>query len=105
MDTVSYELDDGSVVRFEVNEDDMPSGWANVTGDDGIAGKLRESIQPAMAAASEVLNQVQRTGPHGVKIEFGVKASGDANWFVARASTEGHIKVTLEWDYREAGGS
>jgi Trypsin-co-occurring domain 1 len=90
---VSYELDAETVVRFEIE----PSADFRPAGPDEIAGRLREAVGPAVAAAGAVLERVKQVAPHEIKLRFGIKVSGTANWFVAKAATEGNFEVELTW--------
>ncbi|HZN20350.1 MAG TPA: CU044_2847 family protein [Micromonosporaceae bacterium] len=98
---VTYEVDDDTTVRFEVEpvEGFVPAGL------DEIAGRVQEAVAPAVAAARAVLGQVRALSPDGVEVKFGVKVTGTANWFVAKAATEGNFEVTLSWQPDRAGGS
>jgi predicted neutral ceramidase superfamily lipid hydrolase len=89
----SYALDDGTVVRFEVE----PNTGFRPAGPDEIAGRIREAVAPAVAGARAVLEQVKAAGPRQVEVKFGIKVSGTANWLVAKAATEGNFEVTLTW--------
>jgi hypothetical protein len=90
---VGYTLDDGTVVRFEVE----PSEGFRPAGPDEIAGRLREAVAPAVAGAQAVLDKVKESGPDEVELKFGIKVSGTVSWLVARAASEGNFEVTLTW--------
>jgi hypothetical protein len=93
MAVVSYELDDGSVVRFECE----PGPGFQAAGADEVVGRLRDAVGPAVRAAKAVLEQVRDVGPEEISVSFGVKVTGTANWVVAKAATEGSFEVTLTW--------
>lgn len=97
---VSYEVDSETIVRFEV---DPSSEWEDVSAD-RIIGKIREAVTPAVHGAKEVLDAVKDAGPDEVEINFGIKVSGDANWFIARAATEANFDVTLTWKRKAPSG-
>jgi hypothetical protein len=90
---VTYQVDDGVTVGFEIEpvEGFVPCGVEEV------AGRVREAIEPAVAAARAVLGQVRELSPDGVDVKFGVKVTGTTNWLVAKAATEGNFEVTLSW--------
>jgi hypothetical protein len=102
---VTYKLDDATTVSFET---DPPAGFAPA-GPDEILGRLRDAIDPAVEAAKTVLDKIKEARPDQVEVKFGIKASGSANWLVARASGEGNFEVTLTWshynDHDRAGGA
>jgi hypothetical protein len=90
-------LEDGTVVRFEADPDDS----FHPVGADEVLGRIREAVQPAVAGARAVLEQVRAMHPDAVELKFGVKVTGAANWVVAKAATEANFEVTLSWS---AGG-
>src|SRR4051794_4371210 len=90
---VSYALDDGTVVRFEVE----PAGDFQPVGAREIAGEVAKAIGPAVDAARVGLDRVREMGPQKVEVKFGIKANGTANWLVAKAAAEGNFEVTLTW--------
>jgi hypothetical protein len=96
---VSYDLDDGTIVRFEIE----PSPDFRPAGPDEIAGRIRDAVAPAVDAARVVLDRVKAAGPDEVKLKFGVKVSGTASWFVAKAATEGNFEIELMWRPSTAG--
>jgi hypothetical protein len=97
-DFVRYRLDDGSEVMFETAESDLVAlhgGPPNVR--DG--GKLTERLRGVAEAAEQVAGSLRsRLAPDEVTLEFGLKLSGEVNWwFFAKSSGEGTIKVTVKW--------
>jgi hypothetical protein len=90
---VTYELDDETKVRFEI---DPTSEWADVSAD-RVLGKIREAVEPAVEGAKVVLERVREAGPDEIAVKFGIKVSGDMNWLIAKAATEANFEVTLTW--------
>jgi Trypsin-co-occurring domain 1 len=95
---VRFTLDDGSQVLFESAEGDLVAlhgGKPNVR----EGGRLTERLQAVAEAAEEVAGSLRsRLAPDEVSLEFGLKISGELNWwFFAKAQSEGTIKVTLKW--------
>jgi Trypsin-co-occurring domain 1 len=90
---VTYEVDDKTVVQFEID----PVDGFHPAGVGDVAGRVRAAAAPAIEAAREILTQARELAPHGVEVKFGVKVTGTANWFIARAATEGNFEVTLSW--------
>ena len=95
---VKFVLDDGSEVFFESAESDLVAlhgGEADVA--DG--GRLSARLGPVAEAASQVAESLRsRLTPDEVALEFGLKVSGEVNWwFFAKNQAEGTIKVTLNW--------
>ena len=94
---VRFTLDDGSEVLFESAESDLVAlhGGAPEVLD---GGKLTARLQGVAEAAEEVAGSLRsRLAPDEVSLEFGLKVSGEVNWFFANAQGEGAIKVTLRW--------
>lgn len=94
---VRYQVDASTVVGFEVEPE---SGW-HPAGAKEVAGRVREAVEPAVEAAKIVLEKVKDAKPSGVEVKFGIKVTGEANWIVARAATEGSFEVTLTWSAAE----
>lgn len=93
-EVVRFETEDGTVVLFEV---DPPEGYGNAGADDELIGRIEEAIEPAVKAARVVLAKLRDARPDEVEVKFGVKVSGQANWLVAKASTDANFEVTLTW--------
>jgi hypothetical protein len=93
-DVVSYELDDSSVVRFEI---DRPAGFRPAGGAGRAAGRVQDAIVPVVEAAKVVLGKVREAAPDEVEVTFGVKVSGLADWVIARAASEANFEIKLTW--------
>jgi hypothetical protein len=50
-----------------------------------------------VAAARVVLEKVRQMRPDEVEVKFALKASGSANWLVAKGSAEGNFEITVRW--------
>ncbi|MGH3205786.1 MAG: CU044_2847 family protein [Streptosporangiaceae bacterium] len=90
---VTYRVDDSTTAKFEIE----PTEGFRPAGPDEIAGRVREAVKPAVDAAQAVLDKVKEAGPDSVELKFGIKVSGSANWFVAKAAAESNFEVTLTW--------
>ena len=90
---VGYQLDDDTVVRFEYD----PEPGFDQAGPQEIVGQLREAIEPALAGAQLVMDRARSMSPDEVEVKFGLKVSGQMNWWVAKAATDGNFEVTLKW--------
>lgn len=95
MTQVSYELGDGTKVRFDT---DPVAGWRQV-GAEEVIGRIDDAVAPLVAGASVVLGKLKTIQPDGIELKFGVKVSGTANWVVAKAATEANFEVTLTWKH------
>ncbi|MGI9000724.1 MAG: CU044_2847 family protein [Pseudonocardia sp.] len=98
---VTYALDEETVVRFEIE----PSAGFRPAGPAEIAGRIRDAVAPAVEAARVVLDRVREAAPDEVTVKFGIKVSGTANWFVAKAATEGNFEIEMTWSPRPDGAS
>jgi hypothetical protein len=96
---VSYELDDDTVVRFEIEPTD---GWHDV-GADRVLGQITEAVAPAVNGARVVLEKAREATPDEIVVKFGIKVSGTTTWLVAKAATEGNFEVTLTWKPKSGG--
>lgn len=93
---VTYQLDDSTLVRFEI---EPPPGFqpaASTT----IAGRVRDAIAPAIETAQLVLDKAKALAPEEIEVKFGLKVSGKLDWIVARAASEGNFEITLTWKPR-----
>jgi hypothetical protein len=101
---VTYQVDESTTVKFEVE----PTEGFRPAGPDEVLGRVAQAIGPAVDAAKIVLERIKEARPDKVEMKFGVKASGEANWLVAKAVGEGNFEVTLIWSRNvhegEAGG-
>ncbi|HUN35291.1 MAG TPA: CU044_2847 family protein [Trebonia sp.] len=90
---VKYQLDDSTVVGFEFE----PGPGFHQAGTKEFVGQVRKAVEPAVEAASAVLDKVKEIKPDAVKVKFGVKVTGEASWVVAKAATEASFEITLTW--------
>ena len=90
---VKYQLDDSTLVGFEIE----PGQGFHQAGTKEFVGQVRKAVEPAVEAAQAVLEKVKQIEPDGVEVKFGVKVTGEANWVVAKAATEGSFEITLTW--------
>jgi hypothetical protein len=90
---VSYQLDDSTTVRFEI---EPPPGF-RPAGAEEIADPVREAVGPAVEAAKTVVDKVKEARPDQVELRFGIKVSGGANWLVAKAADEANFEISLTW--------
>jgi len=95
---VRFTLDDGSEVMFESSESDLVAQHGGRP-DVREGGRLAERLQEVVEAAEQVSESLRsRLAPDEVSLEFGLKVSGEVNWwFFAKSAGEGTIKVTAKW--------
>ena len=92
---VSYQLDDDSLVQFEI---EPTPGFRPAGGVGDVAGRVSAAVEPAVAAARIVLAKVRETRPDAVEVVFGIKVSGRLDWIVARAASEANFQIKLSWN-------
>ncbi|MEU9339190.1 CU044_2847 family protein [Streptomyces sp. NPDC048290] len=104
-DTTNFQASDGTVVWAEV--DDAPDRdpyepIARPRPDRAAdtAETLRQAVDRVRPAAQDVLDSLRAMpqSPDRVAMEFGVKLSAEAGVVLARAASEGHFKILLEWE-------
>lgn len=93
MAEVGYTLEDGTVVRFEV---EAGPGFAPAGGGE-VVGTLADAAAPLVAGARVLLDKVRESHPDQVEVRFAVKVTGTVHWLIAKAATEGNFEVTLTW--------
>jgi hypothetical protein len=95
---VRFTLDDGSEVMFESAESDLVASRGGPP-DVRDGGRLTAGLHAVAGAAAEIARSLRsRLAPDEVDLEFGLKVSGEVNWwFFAKSQGEGTIKVTLKW--------
>ncbi|MEV0638938.1 CU044_2847 family protein [Streptomyces sp. NPDC050619] len=113
-DITEFRASDGTVLRVEVDEPPPPHGGeayepvrrAREGRRASAADTLRQAVDRVRPAAQDVLDSLRAMpqAPDRVALEFGVKLSADAGVVLARASSEAHFKVLLEWE-RQPGGT
>jgi Trypsin-co-occurring domain 1 len=94
---------DGHDIVVEISEED-PGFHLISARDDKIAvaprrltemlGAVRKTIQTVVAEVADMDLPAARVGE--ITVEFGVKCSAEAGAYIAKASGEGHITVTIK---------
>ena len=98
---VTYLVDDATTVKLEIE----PVEGFRPAGPGEVLGRVQEAIAPAVEAAKTLLEKAKEARTDQVEVKFGVRASGEAKWFVAKAAGEGNFEVTLTWcrQHHDAG--
>jgi Trypsin-co-occurring domain 1 len=101
---VRYRLDDGSEVVFETAESDLVSLRGGAAVQDG--GRLSERLSGVAKAAEQIAGELRsRMTPDELSLEFGIKVSGELNWwFLAKSQGETAIKITVKWTNKATSG-
>jgi hypothetical protein len=94
---VTYRVDDATTVKLEI---DAAQGFQPATAGE-VLGLVQDAVAPAVSAAKAVLEKVKETRPDHVQVKFGVKASAEAKWLVAKAAGEANFEITLTWSRQD----
>jgi hypothetical protein len=100
LQVVTYRVNDATTIKLEIESAERfrPAGAGEV------AGRIRDAIAPAVEAAKAVLEKMKETQSDEIEVKFGIKASGEDSWLVAKAAGEGNFEVTLTWSRRAEDG-
>lgn len=99
---VEYQLDDGSTLLIEVDEQEE-GGVVKVARDDGnvfiqAGKKFREAIRSAKASTLTLLSELNDLPIDEMQVSFGLKSTGEAGFFaVGKVGMEANYQVTLKW--------
>jgi hypothetical protein len=94
---VTYRVDDATTVRLEIE----PTEGFHPAGPGDVLGRVQDAVAPAVEAAKAVLEKAKDARPDQVEVKFGVKASGEAKWLVAKAAAEANFEITLTWSHHD----
>lgn len=107
-DYIRFELPGGGRMFVETDE-------TGITDDDGSATEsdmglfrrearicespqpLTESLEAFIPSAEILLNKFRALCPDELKIDMGLKLSAEVGIAIAKASSEGHVLVSLSW--------
>ncbi|BCJ51326.1 hypothetical protein Asp14428_28010 [Actinoplanes sp. NBRC 14428] len=92
-EVVRYRVDADTVAQIEIE----PVAGFRPAGAADLAGTVKESAAPVVAAARVLLDEVRQAAPDSVQVKFGIKVTGTANWVLAKAATEANFEVTMIW--------
>jgi Trypsin-co-occurring domain 1 len=100
---VEFPMEDGSTILVEVDEPGMGGGTLR-------SGRPGEMIERARVTYEEALGKIQPAAvsiiarlrempepPSEISVELGIGLSAEAGAFLASASTQANLKLTLTW--------
>lgn len=100
---VEFPMEDGSTILVEVDEPGMGGGTLR----SGRAGDMierasvtyEEALGKIQPAAVSIVTRIRRMPepPTEIAVELGISLSAEAGAFIASASTQAHLKLTLTW--------
>jgi phage tail sheath gpL-like len=99
---VTYRVDDATTVKLEI---EPAEGFQPAASAAEVIGRVQDAVTPAVEAAKAVLDKVKEARPDQIEVKFGVKASGEATWLVAKAAGEANFEVTLTWNQHGQGAA
>jgi hypothetical protein len=98
---LEYLLENGSIVRLDVNSVDASDGVRGrrvgfLTRAEETFEAALDSLRPAVEAITRKLTNFQNV-PDEIGVEFGVRLSAEAGAIIASTSADAHITVKLGW--------
>lgn len=105
VELIRFELGNDTSVLVETADATLVRQHSgNLDSRDG--GPLEDKLAGAAEAAEAVSNALRdRLSPDELTLELGLKVSGQANWFIGKAASEGTLKVTLKWKKNDVDSS
>jgi len=99
---IQFELEDGSPVYVEVEDESGKEGWQRASRGEGAAERAGQLFTAAIArlrpAAEAVLQAFRELNtPDEINLEFGIKFNASAGAIIASVDSEAVFKVTLKW--------
>lgn len=100
---VSKDVEDGPVLVFEADRDDVESDLvlASEQSPGRVIGRVKESldqaleqIRPALASVTSTLAEL---GPAETEIEFGLKLGGETGVILSKGTAEVNFVVRMKW--------
>jgi hypothetical protein len=97
---VEFLLDDGSMLRVQAADADLPSGPVPASRGELLlaAGEtLEQSFQRVIPALSAMTTRLRDLSPDQLNVEFGLTLTAEAGIIVAKGAAEVHFTVNLGW--------
>ncbi|KZW98509.1 hypothetical protein JL49_22970 [Pseudoalteromonas luteoviolacea] len=108
-----FPSENGAAIYVEVDPEtpQTTGGRRQVSTDDGIIEQATVKLENAMDNLSVLLGNVVNTtavtveGVSEVKLELGVKLSGETGVVIAKTALEGNLKVSVTWKPKDQASS
>ncbi|KZN39393.1 hypothetical protein N480_00760 [Pseudoalteromonas luteoviolacea S2607] len=108
-----FPSENGAAIYVEVDTPALQNtgGRRQVSTDDGIIEQATVKLENAMDNLSALLGNVVNAtavaveGVSEVKLELGVKLSGETGVVIAKTALEGNLKVSVTWKPKEHASS
>ncbi len=100
---IDFQLDQQTTILVEAADDGTPKGMQHVSIGGATAEKAKEAFDTALAGikpiASSIMAQLKDAVADAkeIEVEFGIKLTATAGVVLAKASTEGHCKISIKW--------
>ena len=100
---VEFPLEDGSTILVEVDEPGMGGGTlrSGRTGDmiERASITYEDALGKIQPAAVSIVSRIRRMPepPTEIAVELGISLSAEAGAFIASATTQAHLILTLTW--------
>jgi hypothetical protein len=98
---IRFDLDGGGVVLVESDEDEPGIERASRLDDFVIqaGASLEQTLEHARSVADAAFAKLRglTREPDELEVEFGIRLTATAGAVVAKAATEGHLRVRLLW--------
>jgi hypothetical protein len=100
---IDFELDSQTTILVEAADDGTPQGQQHVSAVGAMTEKANEAFDTALAGikpiAQSIMVQLQEAAAEAkeIQVEFGIKLTATAGVVLAKASTEGHCKISIKW--------
>jgi hypothetical protein len=100
---IEFPSEQGGYILVEVDEPEVKGGMKRVSRDSNVPEKVQFTFQKAMntikPVAESLIGKIHELSVPAdeVEVKFGIKLTAEAGAFIASASTEGNLEVTITW--------
>ena len=102
---IAFESDEYGTILIEAHEplEDTRRGFSNSEESKTTQAKekFENSINVLKSISTAVVKKLKEAGeglaPDELEIKVGLKFSAETNAFIAKATSEGHLEVTMKW--------
>jgi hypothetical protein len=100
---IDFKLDSQTTILVEAAEDGLPQGQQHVSTTGAMTEKATEAFNTALAGikpiARSILEEMKEAAADAkeFQVEFGIKLTATAGVVLAKASSEGHCKISIKW--------
>jgi hypothetical protein len=101
---IDFQLDPDTRVLVEVGLDTVPQGPQRVSAGGVLIENASEAFDTALAGIKPIARSIMTqlgeavADAKEIQVEFGIKLTASAGVVLAKASTEGHCKISIKWE-------